>query len=187
MYPNKLTPEQLERVYRGRYPAHPSLYSDKDRILAQLAKQEKEDLLDWIEGILVVMNHTQLECVFGELVRAEFLRPLGAEEVLEAIRQFKKRSFAGEYYNDSDIESKSYSYVPPQTKAWFDELGAWLDRVCQLVADGQQAAAREGFNILLELIDNMVNGIVYADQLGDWMIMTKSDYEAVYQKLTQQQ
>lgn len=186
MYPNKLTREQLESIYRGRYPVHPSLYSDKERILAQLAKQEKEDLLNWLEGILVVMDHTQLESIFGELVRAEFLRPLGAEEVLEAIRQFEERSYAGEYYNDSDIESTSYSYVPPQTEAWFDELGAWLDRVCQLVADGQQAAAREGFEILLKLIDNMSNDIVYADELGDWMVITKSDYRAVYQQLTQQ-
>ena len=184
MYLDDITREQLISIYRGRYPEIPSGYLDKHRILEQLATQDKEQLLAWLEAVLIATNHFQLETLFGDFARQHFVRPLAPGEVLEAIYRFRQGSLAGKYYAPFEMNSKNYNYVPPQTEAWFDELSTWLGRACELAEDGEKEAALEGLSILIELIETMHDKeIVFAHDASEWMIISKYDYRAVYEQL----
>ncbi|MCB9298387.1 MAG: hypothetical protein H6573_00015 [Lewinellaceae bacterium] len=184
MYLDDITREQLISIYRGRYPEIPSGYLDKHRILEQLATQDKEQLLAWLEAVLIAVDSFQLETLFGDFAREHFVRPLSPGQVLEAIHRFRQDSLAGKYYAPFEMNSKNYNYVPPQTEAWFDELSTWLGRACELAEDGEKEAALEGLSILIELIETMHDKeIVFAHDASEWMIISKYDYRAVYEQL----
>lgn len=183
MYLDDFTNKKLKDIYRGRYPEIPSRYLDKRRILEQLALQDKEQLLAWLEAALIAVDHFQLETLFGDFARQHFVRPLAPGEVLEAIYRFRQDSLAGKYYAPFEMNSKNYNYVPPQTEAWFDELSTWLGRACELAEEGEKKAALEGLSVLIELIETIDEEIVFAHEAGEWMIITKYDYRAVHEQL----
>lgn len=183
MYLNEQTRKDLKSIYRGRYPDCPSGYLDRQRLLRALSEMDKTELLAYLEATLIAMDPLQVEDVFGELARDRFVRALSPEAVLEAIRQFQQDSVAGKYYAPFDMDSKNYNDVPLQTEAWFNEMSAWLNRVCDLAESGEIQSAKEGFRLLFKLLDNMTNEIVFAHELGDWMIPTRRDYRAVYERL----
>lgn len=187
MYLDDRTREQLISLYRGRHPVTPSGYLDKERILKQLATLDKEQLLAWLEAVLIAVDSFQLETLFGDFARQHFVRPLAPGEVIEAIHRFRQDSLEGKYYAPFEMNSKNYTFVPPQTEAWFDELSTWLGRACELAEEGEKKAALEGLSVLFELIENMTEGIVFAHETGEWMIISKYDYRAVYERLQKEE
>jgi hypothetical protein len=76
-------------------------------------------------------------------------------------------------------------HVPEETEKWFREISELLDKTGELAQIGEKKAALEAFRQLIELVDRMENGeeIVFADELGDWMISAKCDYRKVYEEL----
>ena len=82
------------------------------------------------------------------------------------------------------MDSKNYTFVPPQTEAWFDELSTWLGAPANWRKRGKRRLRWKGFPYLLfELIENMSGGIVFAHETGEWMIISKYNYRAVYEEL----
>jgi len=95
-------------------------------------------------------------------------------------------SSAGYYYEPFDINSKNWTYVPEETKEWFEEVGDYLEASRQLTAQGDAASLRHAvacFGILYEMIDVMESGkeIVFAEEIGSWMIPgDDKEYVAAY-------
>jgi hypothetical protein len=121
--------------------------------------------------------------VFGNYARSLPPEPVDGEALLRKIERFQERSLAGYYYEPFAINSKNWTYVPEETKRWFEGMGDYLKASRQLTAQGNHLHAVACFGILFELIEALDSGeeIVFADEIGSWMIPgDKKDYVAAY-------
>ena len=120
--------------------------------------------------------------VFSELFKEHTKSERTPKKLLEKIEKFYDKSMGGYYYAPFDINSKNFSNIPEETNEWFDEISDYLDFVSELVEEEEYEIGLKCFAILFELIDKMESGeeIVFADELGDWMISTKKDYTENY-------
>jgi hypothetical protein len=74
-------------------------------------------------------------------------------------------------------------HIPRETEKWFETLGSFLQESLELTAQGEHARAVECFGLLYGLIHAMESGeeIVFADELGSWMISgDEKQYIAAY-------
>lgn len=144
---------------------------NKEAVFQILKKQKKQSLLDMLEQSWEHMSTQQRQNVFGAFIQeAQSTIPANAEDVMTAVRQFEKDSFAGIYYAPFDINSKNFMDVPEETDAWFAKLDALFAECKKLVAQKDYQIAVEAFDTLYELIDCLWDDeIVFADELGMWM------------------
>jgi len=100
------------------------------------------------------------------------LAAIDGKKMLRAIRKFRRDSLAGKYYAPFNVNSRNWMHIPAETEAWFDQLGQFLAESIQLSQRGEHPQAVACFGLLYELIAAMEEGreIVFADELGSWMI-----------------
>lgn len=100
------------------------------------------------------------------------IAPVDGKKLLRAIKKFSRESLAGAYYAPFNMNSKNYMFIPPETEAWFDRLGELLTASTQLTMQKDHSLATACFGVLFELVDAMESGveIVFADEIGSWMI-----------------
>jgi hypothetical protein len=111
--------------------------------------------------------------------------PVDGKKLLPAIKKFSRESLAGTYYAPFNMNSKNYMFIPPETEAWFDQLGELLTASTRLTQQKDHLPAVACFDVLFELIDDMESGkeIVFAEELGSWMIPgDEKRYIAAYLK-----
>jgi hypothetical protein len=156
---------------------------DKRRIFEALAEEEASVLLELLDSAYDEMKVDQRNSVFGTYARSLPPEPVDGEALLIEIEIFRDHSLAGYYYKPFAINSKNWTYVPEKTKGWFEEMGDYLKASRQLTVQGDHLHAVACFGILYELIDAMENGeeIVFADEIGSWMIPGREkEYIAAY-------
>lgn len=146
---------------------------DKDVLLQQLAKQSASTWLELLGAAYEVMNPRQRQSVFGRYILPE--KPgasIEGKKLLRAIKKFHQDSLAGQYYASFNVNSKNWTHIPNETQAWFDQLGQFLADSLLLTKQAEHAQAVACFGLLYELITAMEKGqeIVFADELGSWMI-----------------
>ena len=145
---------------------------DETRLFQYLSAQDAAALLERLRRAYAEMNYDQRRTVFGDIARV--LPPAFAdgEDLLSQIEDFRHDSLAGDYYAPFMINSKNWRHIPEETDEWFARLGDFLQASAQLTARGEHRHAVACFGILYELIETMENGdeIVFADELGSWMI-----------------
>jgi hypothetical protein len=145
----------------------------KAALLRRLSKRSPAELLELLGAAYEVLDQRQRGNVFGQHLQAETSPAAGdGQRLLREIRRFHRASRAGEYYAPFMWDSKTYRNVPPETEAWFDEMGKFLLVSTQLAQQGQPAGAVACFRLLYELIEALEDGdeIVFAHELGSWMI-----------------
>jgi hypothetical protein len=145
---------------------------NKEQLFAFFEQQDSPVRLQFLHASYDAMTTDQREAVFGEAVRQAKPLPVDGPSLLEQVRQFQCDSLAGNYYAPFDINSKNFTHVPEETKAWFDRLGDLLTDNARLSEQGDHTHAVACFRILYELIETMCSGeeIVFADEYGTWMI-----------------
>ena len=156
---------------------------DRGRLFEALADEEPSALLDLLEKAYDEMKIDQRNGVFGNYARSLPPEPVDGEVLLIEIEVFQEHSLAGYYYEPFAINSKNWTYVPEETKQWFEEMGDYLKASCQLTAQGDHLHAVACFGILYELIEALDSGeeIVFADECSSWMIpVDEKVYIAAY-------
>jgi hypothetical protein len=156
---------------------------DKTRLFQFLSTQDPPFLLDLLSASYDEMNYDQRQAVFWRISQTLPIAPVKGETLLAEVEQFHRESLASAYYEPFDINSKNWTYVPEETKEWFERLGDLLQASAQLTAQGDHLHAVACFGILYELIDAMESGkdIVFADEIGSWMIPgDEKQYIAAY-------
>lgn len=145
---------------------------NRDQIFKALADEERSVLLDLLGSAYNEMTVDQRDVVFGKYVKELPPEPVEGESLLAQIEVFKERSLAGFYYAPFAINSKNWTHIPEETKEWFEEIGDYLKASCQLTKQGDHLHAVACFELLYELIEAVDSGeeIVFADELGSWMI-----------------
>ena len=154
----------------------------KNKLFEAINKLKKSELLSLLEDAFNNMDGKTQRNVFGELFKAHTKKERTPEKLLKGIEHFYKKSMDGYYYAPFDVNSKNFSDIPEETDEWFDELGDYLDFTSTMVNEQQYEIGLKCFTILFDLIDRMESGeeIVFADELGSWMISTKEDYIEKY-------
>ncbi|RLC60806.1 MAG: hypothetical protein DRI48_11480 [Chloroflexi bacterium] len=156
---------------------------DRRRLFEALADEEPAVLLDLLDKAYDEMKIDQRNRVFGKYARSLPPEPVDGEALLSQIEGFQERSLSGYYYEPFAINSKNWTYVPEETKKWFEEMGDYLKASRQLTAQGDHVHAVACFGILYELIEALDSDeeIVFAEEIGSWMIPgDKKDYVAAY-------
>lgn len=155
---------------------------NKKKLFAAINKLKKSELISLLEDSFDNMEGGTQRNVFGELFKEHTKRERTPEKLLEEIEKFYNKSKEGYYYAPFNVNSKNFSDIPEETDEWFDEISDYLDFVSELVKEEQYKIGLKCFTLLFELIDKMEKGeeIVFADELGDWMISAKEDYMEKY-------
>ena len=145
---------------------------DEIELFKLLRRQTKDTLLDLLYEAYGELKTYQRNDVFGEIISKSKPKKVVAKTVIENIRAFHEESMSGVYYAPFNINSKNFSHVPEETDRWFDILGDLLNKSMQLLKQKEYAHAVDCFGVLYELIDQMDDGeeIVFADEIGSWMI-----------------
>ena len=145
---------------------------NKEQLFAFFQQQDSPDLLRFLDAAYEAMSTAQREEVFGKAVRKAKPLHVAGPSLPEEAQKFRRDSLAGKYYAPFAINSKNFSHVPEETRAWFDRLGDLLTDSARLSQQGDHTHAVACFRILYELVETMCSGaeIVFADEYGTWMI-----------------
>ena len=145
---------------------------DKTQLFESLSTQDVPFLLDLLSKAYDQMSLDQRRRVFGNLVKKPPPEPVDGEVLLGEVENFRRESLAGAYYEPFDVNSKNWTYIPEETREWFERLGDLLNASCRLTAQGDHLHAVACFGILYELIGTMERGeeVVFGDEIGSWMI-----------------
>lgn len=151
---------------------------DKKVLFDGLEKMPKKELIEFIETVFINLEPRPQRDAFGDLYYELVKEKQTPSDLLDNIENFYEDSLAGYYYESFMINSKNFSDIPEETDKWFDELSRYLDFTSDLVEVKNYPIAVKCFKMLFELIEKMEEGeeIVFAHELGDWMIHANSDY-----------
>lgn len=157
---------------------------NRSDILTYFRTLSKPELLEHLEEVLVLLEEKQLDDWLGDWQFQKGISDKPDVDIIEAFKDFKRRSLAGEYYAPFEINSKNFIYVPPETDMWFSELGRWVDVACKAALAGNLLLAKPILDGCMFLLDEMSNDrIVFADEYGEWMLVSRHDYKAIYQQM----
>jgi hypothetical protein len=145
---------------------------DKASLLKRLSKLPSSTRLELLSAAYDAMNERQRLAVFRDHTALEEPVPVDGKKLLQKIKQFRRDSLDGKYYAPFNVNSKNWTHLPNETETWFSELGQFLADSMALTKQGDHARAAACFGLLYELILAMEYGkeIVFADELGSWMI-----------------
>jgi hypothetical protein len=154
---------------------------NEDELFEYLEEESKERLIELLKSAYDVMSRGQKDDVFYSIEKKVALKEIVAEELLSDIEYFYQDSLDGDYFAPFSINSKNYMHIPEETNEWFHKIGIFLIKSAKLTEQKEHKFAIKCFEKLYELIDMVDSGeeIVFADELGSWMI---SEDEKVYAK-----
>ena len=96
------------------------------------------------------------------------------DTLLARVRSFERTSLAGEYYDPFDVNSKNCMDKSSGTIAWIAECNRLLDLCVVQAQTGDAAEARQSFDIVFGLLDEIDacrdDIIFFADEAGAWQV-----------------
>ena len=145
---------------------------NKTQLFEFLKTYDPSALLRLLSAAYDAMGHDQRQAVFGRLAKTQPPAQVDGEVLLGEVEEFRRESLAGVFYAPFEINSKTWTHVPDETKEWFERLGDLLQASAQLTTQGDHLHAVVCFGVLYELIHVMERGeeIVFGDEIGSWMI-----------------
>lgn len=152
----------------------PSL--DRDRVFAQAELLDRDDLLIWIGKALDRLDDDAIAWMIEEHVRIEDVRnePSPPADFLAKIRAFHEDAIDGDYYESFRVNSRNFMEKSRGTENFIAAHALHLGRCVRAVDTGKLDAAREGFELLVDLvrrIDDDPDAIVFfADEGGSWQL-----------------
>ena len=138
--------------------------------------QKPSELIKLLDDCYGCMKIRDIKNVFGH-IEDKFIKKSSGDgkAILKKVQKFQKDSLQGVYYAPFDINSKNFMDVPEETDMWFENLAEFLTESSRLSMQGDHVNAVKCFEILFELIDKMCDEIVFADELGIWMLPIKEE------------
>ncbi len=144
---------------------------NKDKLFSYLKRQKLNVLIKLLDDCYHCMKTQNIRDVFGHIEDQFINKSAGnGKAILKKIQKFKEDSLQGVYYAPFNINSKNFMNIPEETDMWFENLGDFLTESSQLSTQDDHLNAVKCFGILFELIDKMDDEMVFADELGIWML-----------------
>lgn len=153
-----------------------------EKIIFEIFKKlKKTELIEYLESSFYEMDDKQRRDVFLELQNSTVNKNIKPKKLYSKVLEFYEKSVNGAYYAPFDINSKNFMNIPNETDEWFSEVSYYLDETSKLVEKKEYLMAKKCFEILYNSIEELGNGeVVFADEYGTWMILTKFDYDNAY-------
>ncbi len=145
---------------------------DKD-LLSNKLKEQSKDVL--IHLLLETFDNLSSDSRF-EIFNHLFNQDQNNVDILRDIKVFYEDSLSKKYYAPFNIDSKNFTHIPDKTKLWCNKIGDYYHKTCELTDMGDHKDAVECFDMLYYLEENMCEEIVFADELGGWMIPVKHSF-----------
>ncbi|HYX33970.1 MAG TPA: hypothetical protein VE954_12715 [Oligoflexus sp.] len=169
-----------KRRYRQRQKPKEAIgcyKEERSALLDELANSEKEELVRIMDVAYEVKTAQQRRTVFGKRLDKLRIKAFPGESLLREIEKFRDDSSNGNYYAPFDIDSRNFTFIPPETEEWFDRLADFFNTAMLLVDQGQYQLAYDAFGLIYELVGLMESGdeIIFADEYGSWMIPVRED------------
>jgi len=146
---------------------------EKKVLIMALKKQTKEQLISLLLESYEVLNKPQRNRFFETIYDKVKTPKFNAQNIHEEILKFYKESITGKYYAPFDINSKNFSDIPEETELWCDLLAKHFTNALELFDREEYEMATECFDKLYYIQVNMCEEIVFAHELGTWMIPIK--------------
>lgn len=170
----------------NQYPGSVA-FLPKEEIERFLSELDREQLMNLLVGSLDIVDIGQKEELFGDLIRSRFFQEKQPTDILKAIRRFYDDCLEGKFYAPFELNAKTSEFIPPETEVWCSEIAWWLDKSCELLEQGHYDIGRQCLQLCMKIHDKMGDDdVVFAHELGDWMIVTKHEYHALYRSLSPQ-
>lgn len=97
-----------------------------------------------------------------------------SSSLLANAKAFEKASFAGEYYESFNVNSKNFMEKSMGTTAWIAECRRLLDRCVVQAREGDAADVRQAFDIIFGMPDHIDESnddiVFFADEGGSWQV-----------------
>jgi hypothetical protein len=147
---------------------------DEREVFANLQKQKKAVLLDYLHAAFDEMTAEQRRAVFADAVRHPVRAPVDGDWLREEIDLFRRDSRARKYYAPFNVNSRNFMHVPEKTREWCARFAEFVADVSELTARGEHTQAVACFAMLYELLEAMESGeeIIFAEEAGPWLIPT---------------
>lgn len=128
-----------------------------------------------LDHAIEMLSAAQLAELVRDYVRIEELRPDGgSSSPLDEVRSFCAASLDGAYYEGFRVDSRNFMSHSSGTAAFIAECHRLLRLLCHAADQGDLRDAREGFELIFELlreIDRFERDILFfADEAGAWQI-----------------
>jgi len=150
---------------------------DKNKLFKYIKTHQKpRELIKLLDDCYSCMKIRDIKNVFGH-IEDKFIKKSNGDgkAILKKVQKFQKDSLQGVYYAPFDINSKNFMNIPEETDMWFENLAEFLTESSRLSMQCDHVNAVKCFEILFELIDKMCDEIVFADELGIWMLPIKME------------
>ena len=146
---------------------------EEEVLIEALKKQSKEQLIYLLLCSFDILDDAKRFQVFNDIYYKEKTPAFNSQKIYDAIKNFYNDSKAKKYYTPLAINSKSSSNVPEKTDIWFEMIADFFKKTIELNVNNEHKLAVECFDMLYYLQENMSEEIVFADELGSWMIPIK--------------
>lgn len=173
-------PSEKSRYIRN-HEAKPPVgvyHEEQTALFAKFHTLDSQNLIALLEKAYQAMKPPQQRDVFGDLLANLRSNIYGGDGLLKEIGAFREKSLRGDYWAPFNVNSKNFMDVPVETTEWFDRLADLFTAAMKLVEGQEYFVAVEAFAGLfevLDLIDDGGEGIVFADELGSWMLPVRME------------
>lgn len=138
-----------------------------------LQKQNKKQLINLLVKSFNVLNKAKRYQIFNDIYSKEISPRYNSKIIFSEVNKFYNDSISKKYYAPFDRNSKNFSHIPEETELWCDIFANLLKKTMELTIHKDHDKAVQCFDMLFYLHENMCEEIVFADELGPWMISIK--------------
>jgi hypothetical protein len=149
---------------------------DRDKLRMALRKLGDELIFRMLYDAIELIPPAKLNKLVEPYLDARSLLA-GADRpdtLLARVRSFERTSLAGDYYDPFDVNSKNCMDKSSGTIAWIAECNRLLDLCVVQAQTGDAAEARQSFDIIFGLLDEIDacrdDIIFFADEAGAWQV-----------------
>ncbi len=146
---------------------------DRDKLAIVLKNQEKGVLLDLLLDGFDILSDSKKFNLFNPLYDKFNMPEYDSALIHVMVIRFYNESMDEKYYAPFELNSKTFMDVPDKTKLWFDMMAYHLSNSVLLYKNKDYLVAVKCFDKLFFLLENMCEEIVFAHELGTWMLSTK--------------
>jgi hypothetical protein len=149
---------------------------DKNKLRAKVKTMGPEYRYQMLDEAIDLLPPTKLARLVKSYIHLDDLKPdhESTTGLLNAVKRFQKASLARQYFEAFDVNSKNCTQQSGKTQAWIADCKRLLRDCIKAVSQAQNQDARQGFDILFDLlrhIDRDPDSIIFfADEAGSWQV-----------------
>jgi hypothetical protein len=158
----------------GRQP----IEIDREKVRAAIRRLGNEQVFYMLDEAIDLLSPDKLHKIVKKYLSLKQLssdsKKTTKSNLLADVKEFAKKSLAGEYYESFNVNSRNYMEMSKGTTAWIAECCRLLNRCMAQGKKGDTSEIRQAFDLifgLLRYIDECHDDVIFfADEGGSWQV-----------------